>query len=135
MHTRMRLILGFAGVLALIAIGLPALRYQPEFSGPGGLPEALASGDAMKEAAQELLEAAKQYDQEAERHETQAQRYDQKIGAITPHMDTKGFRRDGMKVSADSHRAMASELRFHAKAHRIEAELLMEKALHAEKEK
>ena len=135
MHTRMRMILGVVGVLALIAIGLPALWHQPDVSGSGGIPEALASVDAMKEAAQEHLDVAKEYDKEAEHHEAQAKRYEQKGSAITPLMDTKGFRRDGLRMAAESHSSIATESRFRAKAHRLEAELLMEKALHAATEK
>jgi hypothetical protein len=137
MRLRIRIFIGLAGIIGLVAlsmIGLPALWHQSELSGPGGPPEALASGDALEEAARELLDAAKQCDQEAEHHEKQAQRYDQKMDAITTLMDTKGFRRDAMKLAADSHRAMAGELRFHAKTHRIEAELLMEKLNRTAKE-
>jgi galactokinase len=129
------MILGLVGVLALLAIGLPALWHQPDTSGPSALPEALASGDVMKEAVQEHLDVAKQHDKNAEHHEEEAKRYEQKAAAITPLMDTKGFRRDGMKMAAESHSSMASEFRFRAKVHRLEAELLMEKAMHAGKEK
>ena len=135
MHTRMRMILGLVGVLALVAIGLPALWHQPDVSGSSGPPEALASGDVMKDAVQEHLDVAKQYDKDAEHHEVEAQRYEQKASAITPLMDTKGFRREGMKMAAESHSSMATEFRFRAKVHRLEAELLMEKGMHAAKEK
>ena len=135
MHTRMRMILGFVGILVLIAIGLPALRHQPDLSGSSGLPEALASEDVMKEAVQEHLDVAKQYDKDAEHHEAEAKRYEQKASAITPLMDTKGFRREGMRMAAESHSTMATEFRFRAKVHRLEAELLMEKGVHAGKEK
>lgn len=135
MKVRMRMILGFVGILALIAIGLPTLRHQHDISGSSGLPEALASGDVMKEAAQEHLDVANQYDKDAEQHEAQAKHYEQKAAAITQLMDTKGFRREGMKMAADSHSSMATEFRFRAKVHRLEAELLMEKAMHAGKEK
>ena len=135
MKVRTRMIVGLTGALALVAIGLPALWHQPDVSGPGGLPEALAGGDVMKEAAQEHLDVAKQYDKDAENHEAQAKHYEQKAAAITPLMDTKGFRREGMKMAADSHSTMATEFRFRANVHRLEAELLLEKAMHAEKEK
>ena len=135
MHVRMRTIIGFVGVIILVAVGLPALWHHPILSEPGGLHEAMAGGDVMKEAAQEHLDAAKQYDQEAERHEAEAQRYEQKASAITSLMDTKGYRRDGMNMAADSRRTMANELRFRAKVHRIEAELLIEKGKQIAKEK
>lgn len=135
MHVHMRTIIGLVGIVALAAVGLPALWNHPDLSGSVGLHEAMAGGDVMKEAAQEHLDAAKQYDQEAEHHEAEAQRYEQKASAITPLMDTKGYRRDGMNMAADSHRTMANELRFRAKVHRIEAELLMEKGKQTAKEK
>lgn len=135
MHTRMRMILGFVGLLALGAIGLPALWHQPDMPGSSMLPEALAGGDEMKEAVQEHLDMAQKYDKDAEHHEGEAKRYEQRAAAITPLMDTKGFRRDGMKMAADSHGSMASEFRFRAKVHRLEAQLLMEKSVHAGKEK
>lgn len=135
MHARMRTVLGLVGILALVAIGLPALWHQPDSSGSGGLHEAMAGEDVIKSTAQEMLEAAKQYEQEAERHEAEAQRYEQKGAAITSLMDPKGFRRDALKIAADSHRAMAGEIRFHAKTHRIEAELMMEREKRVDKEK
>lgn len=135
MHTRMRMILGAAGVLAVVAIGLPAVWHQSDIPDSSGLSEAFASGDVMKEAAQEHLDVAKQYDKDAEHHEAEAKRYEQKVAAITPLMDTKGFRREGMKMAAESHSSMASEFRFRAKVHRLEAELLLEKGMHASKEK
>lgn len=136
MHTRMQKILGLVGVLTLVAIGLAALWHQSDLSGSSGIiPEALASGDVLKEAVQEHLDLAKQYEKNAEHHEAEAQRYEQKASALTPLMDTKGFRRDGMRVAADSHSTMATEFRFRAKVHRLEAELLKEKGMHAEKAK
>lgn len=131
MRIRMSMIVGLVGVLALMAISLPALWQQPSSSGPGGLHEAMAGDDVIKEAAQEMLDAAKKLEQEAERHEAEVQRYEQKAAAITPLVDPKGFRRDAMKIAADSHRTMANELRFHAKTHRIEADLIMERAKQA----
>ncbi|WHZ13833.1 MAG: hypothetical protein OJF52_000667 [Nitrospira sp.] len=135
MHVRMRTIIGLIGLVALVAVGLPALWNHPDLSGLGGSHEAMAGGDVMKEAAQEHVDAAKEYDREAEHHEAEAQRYEQKASAITPLMDPKGYRRDGMNMAADSHRTMANELRFRAKVHRIEAELLMEKGKQTAKEK
>lgn len=135
MHTRRRMILGLVGILALVAIGLPVLWHQPDLSGFSGVHEALASGDEMKEAIKEHLDAAAQYDKDAERREAEAARYEKRASAITPNMDPKGFRRDGMKMAADSNSSMAAELRFRAKVHRLEAELLTEKAMHAGKEK
>lgn len=135
MKVRLRMIIGLVGALALVAIGLPSLWHQPGLSGSSGPHEALAGSDVMKEAAEEHLEVAKQYDKDAEQHETQAKHYEQKAGAITQLMDTKGFRRDGMKMAAESHSSMAAEFRFRANVHRLEAELLLEKARHAGKEK
>ncbi|MDF0644767.1 MAG: hypothetical protein P0111_12090 [Nitrospira sp.] len=142
MRLRIRILMALVaivGVVALSMTGLPGslLRHQPESSVSGGVHEALAGDEVAEDEdiVQELLDKAKQYDQEAEHHEKEAQRYEQKAATITSLTDTKGFRRDGKKVAADSHRAMAGELRFHARTHRIEAELLMEKAKHAGKEK
>jgi hypothetical protein len=135
MHPRMRMVLGLVGILALVAIGLPALWHQPDSSGSAGLHEAMAGDDPIKGAAQEMLDAAKQYEQEAERHEADAQRYEQKAAAVTPLMDTKGFLRDALKTAAASHRAMANQLRFHANTYRIEAELMMERGKHTDKAK
>lgn len=127
MQPRMRMIMGLAGIIGLVAIGLPGLWRHPESSNPGGLHEAMAGDDVIQGAVQEMFDKAKQYEQDADRHEAESQRYDQKADAITPLMDTKGFRRDALKIAADSHRTMAGELRFHAKTLRIEAELMMEK--------
>ena len=135
MHILIRTLIGLVGIVVLVAIGLLGSWHQPDSSDSSGVPEAMAFDDEIKGAAQEMLEAAKQYEQEAEHHETQAQRYEQKAAAITQLMDTKGYRRDAMKIAADSRRAMASELRFHAKAHRIEAELMMERGKLTAKEK
>ncbi|MEQ1627715.1 MAG: hypothetical protein ABL965_10010 [Nitrospira sp.] len=135
MHTRVKVILGFVGVLALGAIGLPALWHHPEEPGLGIIPEALASGDEMKEAIREHLTLAEEYEKDAAHHEAEAKRYEQKASAITPLMDTKGFRRDGLKIAADSHSSMASEARFRAKVHRLEMQLLMEKDAHGGNEK
>lgn len=135
MHTRMRMVIGVVGVLAIVAIGLPALWHQPDVSGTSGLPEAQASGDEMKDAIQEHLDIAAQHDKDAERREAEAQRYEKKGSAITPTMDPKGFRRAGLKMAADSHSSMAAEFRYRAKVHRLEAELLTEKAKYAAKEK
>jgi len=133
MHTRMRMVIGVVGVLAIVAIGLPALWHQTDVSGISGLPEAQASGDEMKDAIQEHLDIAAQHDKDAERHEAEVQRFAKKSSALTPAMDPKGFRRDGLKMAADSNSSMAAEFRFRAKVHRLEAELLREKALHAAK--
>lgn len=135
MHTRVRLILGIVGVLALGAIGLPALWHHSEVPGLRIIPEALASGDEMKEAIREHLTLAEEYEKDAAHHEAEAKRYEQKASAITPLMDTKGFRRDGLKIAADSHSSMASEARFRAKVHRLEMQLLMEKDAHGGNEK
>lgn len=135
MHVFIRTAIGLAGIVVLVAIGLLGPWHQPDSSDSSGLHEAMAGGDVMREAAQEHFDVAKQYDQEAEHHEAEAQRYEQKAAAITPLMDTKGYRRDGMNVAADSHRTMASELRFRAKVHRIEAELLTEKGKQTVNEK
>lgn len=135
MHTRVKVILGFVGVLALGAIGLPALWHHPEEPGLGIIPDALASGDEMKEAIREHLTLAEEYEKDAAHHEAEAKRYEQKASAITPLMDTKGFRRDGLKIAADSHSSMASEARFRAKVHRLEMQLLMEKDAHGGNEK
>ena len=61
MHTRMRMILGFVGLLALGAIGLPALWHQPDMPGSSMFPEALAGGDEMKEAVQEHLDETRHF--------------------------------------------------------------------------
>jgi hypothetical protein len=135
MYTRKQMILAVVGVLALVAIGLPALWHQPDLSGFGGTHEALAGEDDMKEAIQDHLDAAAQYEKDAERREAEAARFEKKASAITPNMDPKGFRREGMRVAADSNSSVATELRFRAKVHRLEAELLKEKAMHAGKEK
>ena len=135
MHVLIRTALGLAGIVVLVAIGLLGPWHQPDSSDSSGLLQAMAFDDVIKGAAQEMLEVAKQYEQEAERHETEAQRYEQKAAAITQLMDTKGYRRDALKIAADSRRAMASEFRFHAKAHRIEAELMMERGKQTAKEK
>ena len=135
MKARMRMIVGLVGALALVAIGLPSLWHQSDMPGSSGPHEALAGGDVMKEAAQEHLDVAKQYDKDAEQHEAQAQRYEQKAAAITELMDTKGFRRDGLRMAAESHSTMATESRYRAKVHRLEAELLLEKAMQATREK
>lgn len=95
MHVRMRMIIGLLGLVALAAVGLPALWNHPDLSGFGGSHEAMAGGDVMKEAAQEHVDAAKEHDREAEHHEAGAQRYEQKASAITPLLDPKGYRRDG----------------------------------------
>ncbi len=135
MHARMRMVLGLVGILILVAMGLPVWWHQSDSSGSRGLNDAMAGDDVIRGAAQEMLDAAKQYEAEAERHEAEARRYEQKSAAITPLMDPKGFRRDALKIAADSHRAMANELRFHAKTYRVEAELMVERAKGAEKEK
>lgn len=135
MKVRMRMIAGLLGALALVAIGLPSLWNQPGLSGSSGPHEALAGGDVMKEAAEEHLDVAKQYDKDAEQHEAQAKLYEQKAAAMTQLMDTKGFRRDGLRMAAESHSTMATESRYRAKVHRLEAELLLERAMHAGKEK
>lgn len=127
MRTRIKVILGFVGVLALGAIGLPVLWHHPEEPGLRMIPEALASGDEMKEAIREHLALAEEYEKDAVHHEAEAKRYEQKASAITPLMDTKGFRRDGLRMAAESHSSMASEARFRARVHRLESQLLMEK--------
>jgi hypothetical protein len=135
MKTRMRIILGLIGTLALVAIGLPSLWHQPGLSGSSGPHEALAGEDVMKEAAQEHVDVANQYEKDAEHHEAQARRYEEKAAAITDLMDTKGFRRNGLRMAADSQSTMATESRYRAKVHRLEAELLLEKAMQATREK
>ncbi|MBA5871610.1 MAG: hypothetical protein GDA68_16685 [Nitrospira sp. CR2.1] len=128
MNTGMRMVFGLAGILLFGTIGLPALWQQADVSPAGGPSEVLASGDEEKEAIQEHLDLATQYDKDAQHHEAEAKRYEAKASAITQLMDTKGFRRDGMKMAAESHSSMASELRFRARVHRMEAELLREKS-------
>lgn len=84
----------------------------------------------MKEAIREHLALAEEYEKDAVHHEAEAKRYEQKASAITPLMDTKGFRRDGLRMAAESHSSMASEARFRARVHRLESQLLMEKDAH-----
>jgi len=86
-----------------------------------------ATSDSLGEMAEELLTQAKQYDEEAQRHEAEARRYEERAGAITPLMDTKGFRREGWRIAGDSHKTIAAELRYRAMVQRLEAERLQEK--------
>jgi len=126
---------GLAGMLVVGSIGLPALWQHADVSRTNGPSEALAGGDVEKEAVQEHLDLAAQYDKDAQHHEAEAKRYEEKASAITQLMDTKGFRRDGMKMAAESHSSMASEFRFRARVHRMEADLLREKSRGAGQEK
>lgn len=124
------MIIGLLG-LFLAAVGLPLMWEQSEPSGRGGFDEAIAGMDdvdEIKAAVEEHLDLAKQYDKDAAHHEGEATRYEKKAAAITPLMDTKGFRRNGMKMAEEAHSSMAHELRFRAKVHRLQAELLMEKS-------
>ncbi len=128
MNTGMRMAFGLAGMLVVGTIGLPALWQHTGVTPTIVGTEALAGGDEEKEAIQEHLDLATQYDKDAQHHEAEAKRYEEKASAITQLMDTKGFRRDGMKMAAESHSSMASEFRFRARVHRMEAELLTEKS-------
>jgi hypothetical protein len=86
-----------------------------------------ATPESLGSMAEELLAQAKQYDEEAQRHEAEARRYEERAAAITPLMDTKGFRRDALNIAGDSHKTIAAELRYRAMVQRLEAERLQDK--------
>lgn len=135
MRSRIQTVLSLIGILAIFATGVSVLWHQPDVSGSSRLSEALASEEmAPEEVAQAHLDIAAKYEKEAEHREEQAQRFEKRASAITPAMDPKGFRREGMKLAADSQSSMASEFRFRAKVHRLEAELIMHKSTQVAKE-
>lgn len=86
-----------------------------------------ATSDSLEGMADELLVQAKQYDEEARRHDAQALRYEEQAAGITSLTDTKGFRREGLNIAADSHKTIAIELRYRAMVQRLEAERLQQK--------
>ncbi len=88
---------------------------------------AAAPSDSLGNMAEELLAQAKQYEEEAQRQDAEARRYEERAAGITPLTDTKGFRREGLKIAADSHTTIAIELRYRAMVQRLEAERLQQK--------
>jgi len=86
-----------------------------------------ATSVSQEGTAEDLLAQAKQYDDEAQRHDVEAQRYERVLAGIIPPTDPKGFRRDALKIAADSHKTLAMELRYRAMVQRLEAELLQKK--------
>ena len=76
---------------------------------------------------EDLLTEADVYDQEADKIEAEVMQYHRQAAAITPLMDTKGFRRDGMMAAASSKSKAVAELRQLAANHRAEANRMMAK--------
>ncbi len=79
------------------------------------------------EVTEELAYLAKKYDEEAAQHDAEAKRYEERAKAIDPLTDSKGYRREGLQIAGESHRTIATELRYRAMIHRLEAERLREK--------
>ena len=81
----------------------------------------------LKVSAQDLEAEAEIYDEKADEIQAQVMKYKREAAAITPLMDTKGFRRSALLMAAASQSKAVAELRQLAAQHRSEAKRMMAK--------
>ena len=89
---------------------------------------AAAHPESAAWTAEELKEIADYYDLQADTVRAQAIEFERTAATITPLMDTKGFRRSALAVTAGMRWKEASELRRMAADHREEGARLLAKA-------
>lgn len=77
--------------------------------------------------AEDHFVASLLYQKQAHRLELEAERYEHEAAMISPHEDTKGFRRSGFTVAAQRCRKEAADMQQLATEHRRQADALMEK--------
>jgi hypothetical protein len=81
----------------------------------------------LKGSAQDLEAEAEVYDEKADEIQAQVMKYKREAAAITPLMDTKGFRRSALLMAAASQSKAVAEMRQLAAQHRSEAKRMMAK--------
>lgn len=106
---------------------VPGVHMERAEAG-SGQPMGGTTDSARHELTAKDLEAeADAYDAEADRIQIQVMKYKSEAAAITPLMDTKGFRRSALLMAAASQSKAVAELRQLAAHHRSEAKRLMAK--------
>ncbi len=122
-----------AGLMIFIAQG--GREQRPVLWNPFTTAEA-ASGPERRSASapadikvdvQDLEAEAEVYDEQADEIQAQVMKYKREIAAITPLMDTKGFRRSSMQIAAAFQSKAVAELRQLAAQYQSEAKRLVAK--------
>lgn len=122
------------GVAALLIEGGPQSRLVPwgQFgmaeAGSGQVSEGSTAEPSHEANARDLEAEAEAYDAEADKIQAQVMKYKREAAAITPLMDTKGFRRSALLMAAASQARAVAELRQLAAHHRAEAKRMLAKA-------